>query len=100
MDTGPEKVRRRYTVVPRSIDIPMLFTGSQRGSFNTFWNNCWGQSGIAAGTFEWDDPLSGSTVTYRWRSAAKPRFTAKFQGTSTLNARWETVLQLEILPSA
>jgi len=97
-DSGPAKTRRRFTAASEMVDIPMLFTGSQKTAFDTFWNTCWDQTGDAAGTFEWRHPVTDEVVTYRFRSTSKPKFTLTHASTTITTVRWEALLQLEILP--
>jgi hypothetical protein len=98
MDQGPAKVRRKFTAVPRYIRMTLLLTGEQRQSFNSWWENLWLQSGDDAGKYTGRDPLTGGSVTYRVMNTARPRWTARYAGTSNAKVRWEGELQVEILP--
>lgn len=98
MDQGPAKVRQMFTAAPRFISLTLLFTGTQRATFDTFWSNAWAQSGADAGTFTGRDPIDGTTATYRFRDTKKPKWVSKYAGISNATARWEASLALEILP--
>lgn len=95
-DAGPAKVRRRFTTAPRYVDIPVIFTTSERQSFNTFWNNVWAQAGPDAGCFTWSDPLDDVTRTFRFRS--RPQWRLASAADKNANVRWETTLELEVIP--
>lgn len=97
-DVGAAKVRRRATTAPVAVSMPILLTGAQLATFDTFWANCWTQSGSLAGCFSWLDPRDNSTKIFRFRHTAKPRFTLAYPGSSVANTRWSANLDLEILP--
>lgn len=95
-DAGPAKARRRFTASARYVDIPVIFTATQRQAFNTFWSNIWNQAAADAGCFTWTDPLDDSTKTYRFRK--RPRWRLATPADTNANVRWEATLELEVLP--
>ena len=95
-DAGPAKVRRRFRASVRHVNLPVIFTATQRPSFDTFWNNVWQQADPDAGCFTWTDPLSDTTKTFRFRS--RPEWRLAYAADTNANVRWETTLELEILP--
>lgn len=67
MDTGPAKIRRRFTKAIRFIQASMLLTADQVSAFETFWvTTCKGGSI----PFDWVHPRTQSTTTFRFRSPA------------------------------
>lgn len=70
-DTGPAKMRRRYTAgVTNFSGLSLLVTAAQRDTFETFYNDT-----LAGGTlrFEWQRPDTGATVEMRFTSPAQFR---------------------------
>lgn len=67
VDSGPVKVRRRYTKQIRTFEVSILLTQSQFADFETFW-----QTTLAGGslTFDWVHPLTRATLTFRFRNPA------------------------------
>ena len=95
-DAGPAKVRRRFTAASRQIDIPIIFTTSQRTTFDTFWGTVWAQAGAEAGCFTWTDPHDDTSRTFRFLS--RPRWRLALEADANADVRWEATLELEILP--
>lgn len=67
MDTGPAKIRRRFTKPIRFVGINLLMTASQASDFETFW-----QTTLKGGSlpFEWVHPRTRVATTFRFRSPA------------------------------
>ncbi|KKM24795.1 hypothetical protein LCGC14_1601510 [marine sediment metagenome] len=92
MDAGPPKVRRRFTAAVRHIDVVMFLTGPQKTTFDTFFNTTISEGAVS---FDWTDPISGGTVSMRFREP--PAWTQVRAGT-VANKLWQAVFALEILP--
>lgn len=92
VDVGPAIVRRRFTAAVRNVSVPMIFTNDQRIAFEDFYINDLGE-GVSR--FTWTDPLSGSTVLFRFREEAGPAWTSTDGGEV---GKWTVTLNLEILP--
>lgn len=72
MDSGPAKIRRRFTQPLRKITAQMLLTASQRDTFEYFWGTTL-QGGSL--TFTWVHPITQSSATMRFRNPA-PSYSA------------------------
>ncbi|NIU01079.1 MAG: hypothetical protein GWN01_09185 [Nitrosopumilaceae archaeon] len=92
MDTGPSTRRNRFTAVKREVTVPLILDGTDRQTFDNFF-----RSTLKNGTlsFDWEDPVTDSTVTFAF--LGPPRWTL-VAGGSTSNRLWETTLNLEIQP--
>ena len=92
VDSGPALVRRRYRSAVRNISIPVTLTNAERVLFDAFYI-----TDLVEGTlsFNWSDPVSGSTVAMRFRGEDAPAFTSKEGGNQKT---WQATLELEILP--
>lgn len=93
MDTGPAKVRRRFTAVPRNMAIPMRMTGAQYDTLQDFYT-----SDLSGGALEFDlsDPLTGDTEEFRF---LEPPAGSVIVGNADPDKRiWNVQLQLEKLP--
>lgn len=99
-DTGPATQRRRFTAKPRRLTIPFACNNAERKIFDTFFDDT-----LEGGTlsFDWVDPITGSTATFRFITTEPP----EWKGTvgadplseyHDLTKRWETTLMVEILP--
>lgn len=70
MDTGPAKIRRRFTKSIRKFQITLLMTAAQADAFETFWQDtCLGGSI----PFNWVNPRTRVPATLRFRNPA-PQF--------------------------
>lgn len=94
MDTGPPKMRRRFTATIKTYTLPperFLFTEAQKTSLESFYDNTC-QGGTLP--FDWPEPYSGAgTLTLR--------FVLPLKWTSILpgeNRRLRLPLTLELLP--
>lgn len=89
MDTGPAKVRQRFTAAPRPIKGDILMTDAQVEIFDQFYNQT-----IAGGSlpFEFTHPRTRQTVVVRFvnRPTYKPN-----AGSDTF---YLVTLDLEVLP--
>lgn len=92
MDTGPSTARKRFTAVTRSVEVPIKLTGAQLQDFNTFFIN---QIDYGALSFDWEDPVTDVTVSFRFKST--PTWSL-VKGGSVDSRVYETTLSLEIQP--
>lgn len=92
MDAGPAITRRRYTAVARTISVPVVFTGSQRETFDDFFRDDLKDGSLA---FEWTDPVDDATVFFRFTKP--PEFTT-MRGGSASERIYRSSFALEILP--
>lgn len=67
MDSGPAKIRRRFTKNLRFLGISMLMTSAQVTDFETFW-----QTTLKGGSlpFDWVHPRTRVATTFRFRNPA------------------------------
>jgi len=93
-DIGPAKVRRRSTRTVHRVSMPVEFTGAQYAIFKTFYETTL-QGGALA--FDWEDPFTDQTTTYRFASTAAPALSQFIPG-STTERWWRGTLDLEVLP--
>ena len=67
MDTGPAKIRRRFTKSLRRFSVQMMLTPAQTTTFETFWqNDCKGGSV----SFDWVHPRTRAAAVMRFRNPA------------------------------
>lgn len=93
MDAGPPTRRKRYTSVTRKVVVPIILTGAQRQTFDTFFNTTLEYGSLA---FDWEDPVTDSTVSMAFLEPPTWRLRG---GSGTPNTRtWETTMMLEIQP--
>ncbi len=71
MDTGPAKIRRRFTKAIRFFSITMLMTPSQVDTFETFWNTTLKGGSLP---FDWLHPRTRAAMSFRFRKPA-PSYT-------------------------
>lgn len=92
MDSGPPKVRQRFTAAVRHIDGEIFLNGTQKATFDTFFETTISNGSIS---FDWIDPSDGTTVSMRFREP--PRWAQVRSGTIA-NKLWQATLMLEIVP--
>jgi len=92
MDAGPSSVRNRYTANTKSIKTPIILTGAQLATFNTFYRTTLNHG---TDSFTWTDPEDDSSATFRFKTP--PAWTAIKPGDSS-ERLWQGNLDLEILP--
>lgn len=64
MDTGPQKVRRRFTAGPRPFKVQLALTTAQVATLDDFFvNTCYG----GALSFTWTHPRTGAGGTFRFK---------------------------------
>lgn len=67
MDSGPAKIRRRFTKAIRYISCTLNLTASQVSDFETFWQTTCKGGSIP---FDWVHPRTRSATTFRFRNPA------------------------------
>jgi len=92
MDAGPALVRNRFTAFTQTINTPIVLTGAQLATFNTFYRTT-----LNHGTdpFTWTNPVDDSSVSIRFKSP--PKWQSIRSGLTSVRL-WRAVLSLEILP--
>lgn len=94
METGPAKVRQRFTAVSRYLDCEvMLATAAQRATFDTFFFTTLANGSL---TFDQVDPADGTTQSFRFMAPPEFTYTKAGSGSGSLNTKVR--LRLEILP--
>lgn len=92
MDSGPVKMRRRFTAVPIKKRHSMTLRGDDFQTFKNFY-----ETTLKDGTlrFDWTDPVDGTTVEMRFVTP----YTASLAAGGSANERvWEINMNLEIMP--
>lgn len=87
-DGGIAKVRRRFTSTPRNVSGRMVITDAQRATFDTFFATTLIEG---SQTFDWKDPVDGTTKTFRFLDY--PNWVMTADGTA-----WVATMALELLP--
>lgn len=88
-DTGPGKVRRRFTAVADDCGFELRVTEDQLNTFINFHKNT-----LRSGTlpFTYTHPRTSDTVSARFKPKTPPRWTR------VGGAYWSVSIKLEILP--
>jgi hypothetical protein len=92
MDAGPPKMRRRFTAAVVQYQIPVIFTGAQKQTFDAFYKTTLLEGSLP---FVWDDPVTDAAVSFTFREA--PTFRLDLGGLPN-NRIWTATLALERLP--
>jgi len=87
MDAGPAKVRRRFTAKVIEIKGQIEIDSTQHATLETFYDTTLGGGTL---TFDWIHPVSGATVSYRFKEP--PTYSSAGPVLFTAN------LVMEILP--
>ena len=97
MDTGPGTVRRRTPSPTNDVSVPMILRGSQRKIFDDFFITDLKHGSLS---FDWEDPVEDTTVTFRFKKPVKWSMTrgGTLSTTTTGSRVWSGKLDLEILP--
>lgn len=92
-ETGPYKQRKRFTATARLLSGTMLFTGTDRATFETFYKTT-----LSEGTdaFDFIDPADFSTISARF--VQPPTLSAVAGGDTAATAQWRIDLAIEVLP--
>lgn len=93
MDAGPDKVRRRYSGVPRRFETQITVGGSDRDTLEAFYNTT--LSG-GAESFTHEDPTTGDTEDFRFLEP--PSYEQVAGGDSQSERDWRVTLRIEKLP--
>ena len=92
MDAGPALVRNRFTAFTQSTNSPIVFTGTQLATFNTFYRTTLNHG---TDSFTWTNPVDDSSISIRFKSP--PKWQSVKSGIPA-ERLWRAVLSLEILP--
>lgn len=94
MDQGPAKQRKRFTAVPKFIQLDMYLDGDQLQSFET-----WFEDTLDHGVldFDWEHPVDDTTVEMRF--VENPKWSLEKGAEDPSNRLWKATFKLEILPS-
>jgi len=86
MDQGPDKMRRRFTAVPKLLSCSFLMTAAQLQTFETFYDTT-----IVGGSdsFDWTHPRLGTTISCRFVQV--PTFVP-------VGLYWRVSAEIEVLP--
>jgi len=84
METGVDKIRRRYTGVATPYKWPLILTNTQKTSLSTFYQTS------GALSFSMTEPVLQVVKSFRFTKA--PAYAPLSHN------RWSTILELEMLP--
>lgn len=87
MDSGPEKVRRRYTAVPENLTCTFIMSTAQHTTFQTFFRDTIARGAIP---FDWVHPETGAAVVCRIIGVPQRRFRGPFN--------YDVSMTIEVLP--
>ncbi len=93
MDSGPPTRRNRFTAITQSLEFPMIMTGTERATFDTFYRTTIANGSLS---FDWEDPLDDSTVSMAFK--APPRWSLLVGSDTAADRRWSSTFSLEIQP--
>ncbi len=92
MESGPPSRRSRFTAIAQDVNVPLILTGAQKQTFDTFFRTTLIHGSIA---FDWEDPTLDTTVSFAFR---QPPTWTMGRGGSTNVRVWNALLALEIQP--
>jgi hypothetical protein len=88
MDTGPVKIRRRFTAAPREFpNCVMILTRAQRTTLDNFWDTT---TEGGSKRFNWEHPITDTSGEFRFLS--RPQY----EGISY--ERFRVVFGVEMMP--
>ncbi len=93
MDSGPAKVRKRFTAAVRHLDFDMVLDGTQRATFDTFFATTIDEG---ATVFDFPDPVDGATIEVRFRENVS--WNQIQVGATGAERSWRGKMKLEVLP--
>lgn len=93
METGPPKVRARFTSAVRHLDFDMILDGAQKATFDTFFNTTISEG---ATVFDFPDPVSDNTIEVRFREPVS--WNQIRAGAAAADRAWRGKMKLEVLP--
>ncbi len=93
MDTGPATRRNRFTAITQSVSFPMVLTGTQRVTFETFYRTTLSHGALS---FDWDDPVDDATVSMAFKSP--PKWSVVVGDDTPADRVWRATFEMEILP--
>jgi len=90
-DSGPDKLRRRFTAGPRPLKLNLVMTWAQVETFDQ-----WFRDTLADGAlpFDWVHPRTGLAVTLRFKAGQPPVYTPERPGAVT----WLVSASVEVMP--
>ena len=91
-DSGPPSRRNRFNARLTSVSTPIVLTGTQKQTFDTFYRTTL-LNGASA--FDWEDPTTDATVSFAFKTP--PRW-ALVRGGTAATRIWSATLELEIQP--
>lgn len=90
MESGPARVRRRYTAGPDAIQLKFIFDAAQMATFRAFWDADWAQGSA------WVDlPVSDGRSSGLVIKPARPN-PAKFKATPLGALKWAIDFSVEV----
>ena len=92
MDAGPPTQRNRFSAIVRNLTVPMILTGTQRQTFDTFFRTELKNGSLR---FDWEDPVTDATVTMRFLKPPKWKMS---RGGNPATRVFRGSLDLEIQP--
>ena len=92
-DTGPGKVRRKFTAAAADVVVPLVVNGAQRQAFDDFYETTLQEGSLP---FDWEDPVTDAMVVFRFKPPV-PEWEMVLGGLTGLRL-WRAVLNLEIVP--
>lgn len=92
MDTGPAKVRRRFTAALKRVSVPIVMTGAERKVFDQFYITTLQEGSLP---FDWEDPTTDEVKSYTFVSV--PTWQLNLGGLWDGDRIWATTLELERL---
>lgn len=92
MDSGPPSRRNRFAASMRFVRTPIILTGSQKQTFDTFFRTTLKNGSLA---FDWEDPTTDATVSFAFRG---PPQWGLVTGGDVNSRKWSAILNLEIQP--
>lgn len=93
MDSGPDKVRRRFSAISKYFSIAMNMDGSELGTLDSFYDTTL-QGGSLS--FDMNDPQTGVSASFRFTEP--PQATQRVGNSNTDKRLWDITLTLEKLP--
>lgn len=92
MDSGPPSRRNRFAASMRFVRTPIILTGSQKQTFDTFFRTTLKNGSLS---FDWEDPTTDATVSFAFRG---PPQWGLVTGGDVNSRKWSAILVLEIQP--
>lgn len=101
-ETGPRKMRRRFTAVSKFIDPPAsrwMLTGAQIADLETFYDVTCGGGALE---FDWGStgpiPIYDGSTSQKYRFDGRPKWTSIVPHASAASRLYAVEMRLEVLP--